>query len=65
MTRTKVKTMSKGPRNTRKGGRPTKTTPQVAAERRAQLERMVILSDRARSKGQKVSLPTFSWEKSE
>ena len=57
--------MSKGPRNTRKGGRPTKTIQQVAAERRAQLERMVILSDRARSKGQKVSLPTFSWEKSE
>ncbi len=49
----------------RKGKPPVKTDAELVAMERAKTERMVILSDRARSKGQKVTLPTFSWEKSE
>lgn len=49
----------------RKGKPPQKTEAEQEAENRAKLERMVILSDRARSKTVKVSLPTFSWEKGE
>lgn len=49
----------------RKGRPPAKTDAELIAMERAKTERMVILSDRARSKGQKVTLPTFSWEKSE
>jgi hypothetical protein len=47
----------------RKGKPPAKTDAELVAMERAKTERMVILSDRARSKGQKVTLPTFSWEK--
>jgi len=46
-------------------GKPAKTDAELIAAERAKTERMVILSDRARSKAVKVSLPTFSWEKSE
>ena len=49
----------------RKGKLPAKTDAELIAMERAKTERMVILSDRARSKSQKVSLPTFSWEKGE
>lgn len=47
----------------RKGKPPAKTDAELIAMERAKTERMVILSDRARSKCQKVTLPTFSWEK--
>ena len=46
-------------------GRPTKTDAELEAAARLKTERMVILSDRARSKTVKVSLPTFSWERAE
>ena len=46
-------------------GRTTKTDAVLVGAGRSKTERMVILSDRARSKRAKVSLPTFSWEKSE
>lgn len=46
----------------RKGKPPVKTDAELVAMERAKTERMVILSDRARSKTVKVSLPTFSWE---
>jgi hypothetical protein len=46
-------------------GKPAKTEDELVAMQRSKIERMVILSDRARSKAVKVSLPTFSWEKTE
>lgn len=49
----------------RKGKPPVKTDAELVAAERAKTERMVILSDRARSKTVKVSLPIFSWEKAQ
>jgi hypothetical protein len=45
--------------------RPPKSDAEIEAAGRAKLERMVILSDRARSSKLKVSLPKMSWETSE
>lgn len=49
----------------RKDKLPLKTDAELVAMERAKTERMVILSDRARSKGVKVSLPKMSWEAGE
>lgn len=46
-------------------GKPPKTGAEREAAGRAKLERMVILSDRARSSKVKVSLPKMSWEAGE
>ena len=49
----------------RKDKPPKKTDEELAAMERAKTERMVILSDRARSGKVKVSLVKMSWEKAE
>jgi hypothetical protein len=47
-------------------GKPRKKTPEeLELLARQKLERMVILSDRARADKVKVTLPRMSWEKTE